>query len=218
MRRAEESDKKLYMAAKWAQNPATATQTQATVPPLHSGDIIATTAEEKAEMLFQTYFPPPPTVDLTNIAGFSYPNPIEDGKPLRSREVRKAIKKTAPDKAPGPNGQPNRMIRQTAKLACEQIRSLFKRCLREGLQPAHFKRTATVLLRKPGNRDYTNPRSYRPIALLDTLEKTLESIVSDRIRYAIEMHATLPNTQMGARRQRSADTALQLITEKIHTV
>ena len=100
----------------------------------------------------------------------------------------------------------------------QQIRSLFERCIQEGIQPAQFKSAATIVLRKPGKKDYSDPKAYRPIALLDTLGKILESIVSKRLRYVIEMYNILPSTQMGARKHKSVDTALQLITKKIHII
>ena len=100
----------------------------------------------------------------------------------------------------------------------EQIRSLFERCLRDEMQSAHFKRVATILLRKSNNKDYTNSKSYKSIALLNTLSKTLKSIISERIRYVVKTHATLSNTQMKVKKQRFINTILQLITKKIHTI
>ena len=54
--------------------------------------------------------------------------------------------------------------------------------------------------------------------MLDTLEKILESIILERIRYAVEKYKTLPNIKIEARKQRSVDIVLQLITEKVHTI
>jgi len=74
------------------------------------------------------------------------------------------------------------------------------------------------MLRKLNKPDYTDPKVYRPIALLNTLGKALEVIVTKRMRFLAETHALLPATQMGARKQRSVDTALQLLLEKIRTI
>ena len=104
------------------------------------------------------------------------------------------------------------------KIINEQIRSLFERCFRDEMQSTYFKRVATILLRKSSNKDYTNSKSYKSITLLNTLSKTLKSIISERIRYVVETHATLSNTQMKIKKQRFVDTALQLITKKIHTI
>jgi len=74
------------------------------------------------------------------------------------------------------------------------------------------------MLRKPGKPDYTDLKAYRPIVLLNTLGKVLEAIIAKRIRFLAETHALLPSTQIGARKQRSVDIALQLLLEKIYTV
>ena len=74
------------------------------------------------------------------------------------------------------------------------------------------------MLRKPDKPDYTDPKAYRPISLLNTLGKALETVVAKRVRFLAESHALLPPTQIGTRKQRSVDTALYLLLEKIRTV
>jgi hypothetical protein len=59
---------------------------------------------------------------------------------------------------------------------------------------------------------------FRLIALLNTLNKILELIISKRLYYIVETHNTLLNTQIKAIRQRLIDTTLQLITKKIHII
>jgi hypothetical protein len=73
----------------------------------------------------------------------------------------------------------------------------------------------TIPPRKPGKSDYSNPSAYRPIALLNTLGKALEAVVTRCIRYAVEAYDLLPETQMRARRGRSTKTALHLLVENI---
>jgi hypothetical protein len=74
------------------------------------------------------------------------------------------------------------------------------------------------MLRKPDKPDYTDPKAYRPITLLNTLGKALETVVTKRVRFLAEMYALLAHTQMGTRKQRSVDTALHLLLERIRTV
>jgi hypothetical protein len=50
------------------------------------------------------------------------------------------------------------------------------------------------MLRKPGKGDYLNPSAYRPIALLNTLGKTLESVIAGRITETAESYGLLPDT------------------------
>ena len=75
-----------------------------------------------------------------------------------------------------------------------------------------------MFLRKPGKSDYTDPAAYRPIALLNTLGKVLESIVATRLKDLAERNNLLPESQYGARPNRSTETALFQITEKIRAV
>jgi hypothetical protein len=75
-----------------------------------------------------------------------------------------------------------------------------------------------VLFKKPGKSDYLNPSAYKPIALLNTFKKILKAVVARRIRYAVEKHSLLPETQIKAKRERSTKTALHLLTEKVYTI
>ena len=63
--------------------------------------------------------------------------------------------------------------------------------------PKHFKQSETVVLPKPGKKDLTIAKSYRPISLLDTLGKALESILAQRIAIAVEKHRLLPKGHLG---------------------
>jgi hypothetical protein len=95
---------------------------------------------------------------------------------------------------------------------------LFDACYKLSIHSTAFKRAITILLRKLKKEDYSDPKVYRLIALLNTLEKALEAVIAERIRFAAETHALLPDTQIGGRRIRSTETALQLITNKIYMI
>jgi hypothetical protein len=74
------------------------------------------------------------------------------------------------------------------------------------------------MLRKPDKPDYTDLKAYRLITLLNTLGKALKTVVTKRVRFLAETYTLLPHTQIGARKQRSVDTALHLLLKKIRTV
>ena len=48
-----------------------------------------------------------------------------------------------------------------------------------------------IIIRKLSKPDYTNPKVYRPIVLLNILGKTLKAIITKRIRYLIETYTLL---------------------------
>lgn len=67
-----------------------------------------------------------------------------------------------------------------------------------------------------GKEDYTIAKAWRPISLLATLGKILESVVAERISHAVETYGLLPTNHFGARKQRSAEQALLLLQEEIY--
>ncbi len=79
-----------------------------------------------------------------------------------------------------------------------------------------FRESITVVLRKPAKGDYTQPKSYRPIALLNTLGKALEKIMATRISWAAEQINLPLRRHMGGRRAHGTEHALQMLLETIH--
>jgi len=51
-------------------------------------------------------------------------------------------------------------------------------CLRIGYRLRKYRKAITVTLTEPGKKYYTDAAAYRPIALLNTLGKILESIIA----------------------------------------
>ena len=72
------------------------------------------------------------------------------------------------------------------------------------------------MIRKPDKDDYTVPKAYRPIALLNTIGKIMDAIIAKRISYVTEAHQLLPKTHIGGRKARSTDHAIYIILEKIY--
>ena len=113
---------------------------------------------------------------------------------------------------------PNLVLIIIADKALNTLLRLYQAYLSLNIQPRAFKQAITVPIRKTRKENYIDPKSFRPIALLNTLEKVLESIILERLQYTAETYSLLLGTQIGARRMRSIDTALQLITEKIYRI
>ena len=113
---------------------------------------------------------------------------------------------------------PNRFLRTVSQKLLPKFTHLFQECLKLGYHPKEFKKANTIVLRKPKKEDYSEPKSYRPIALLSTLRKALETMVAKRFSDCAEANNLLPPEQMGARRDRSTETALETIVDSVHTV
>jgi hypothetical protein len=112
--------------------------------------------------------------------GYEYPPPIECPT-ITTAEIERAVRRAPPNNAPGADGISNGILHQMLEILLPSLLKLFNPCLEQGYCPAHFKDTITVVLRKPGKDDYTQPKAYRPIALLNTLDKALEAIIANRL-------------------------------------
>jgi ribonuclease HI len=203
----------LWKLVKWAKNRHTVTP--ACTPALEKPDgNFAREAGEKAEVLRCLFFPPPPAADLSDIPEYEYPPAIECPE-ITEREIEKAVRRAAPNKAPGTDNITNGILQQTLDILLPRLHKLFNACLRNGYCPKHFKESITIALRKL-DKNYTQPKSYRPIALLNTLGKALEAVIANRLTYLADKHQLLPNHHVGGRKLASTDHAIHLLLQRIH--
>ncbi|KAJ5244945.1 hypothetical protein N7489_005041 [Penicillium chrysogenum] len=197
-----------WKLSRWARN----TTPRAThTPILREGDREYVTAEEKADILREVLFPPAPTADLSDLEGYDYPVAV-NAPLITSDEVMHAIQRSASYKAPGPDGIPNAALKKAIEIPSllTFLTHLFNECLRLGYCPNRFRESTTVILRKPGKPDYTIPKAYRPITLLSTLGKALESVLATRLSYLVEAHTLLPDTHIGGEQDAHVATLLTL--------
>ncbi|KAF5007694.1 hypothetical protein FDECE_5994 [Fusarium decemcellulare] len=97
----------------------------------------------------------------------------------------------------------------------EPIRQLYEQCLKIGYHPKCFKHAEVVMIPKPGKRDLSSPRSWRPISLLSCLGKGLERLIARRMAYASVTCGVLHPQQIGALPKRSA---VDLVVSLTHII
>lgn len=100
---------------------------------------------------------------------------------LSESEVRKAIWRMAPNKAPGLDGITAAVLRKAWVTVGPLLTRLLERCVRESAFPACWKTADVVVIRKGRDRDPSLPKSYRPVSLLPTISKVLERLVVCRL-------------------------------------
>lgn len=71
-------------------------------------------------------------------------------------------------------------------------------------------------LRKSQKDDYTSPAAYRPISLLATLGRMLESLMAYRLAFLAEQYSLLLYNHFGRLKQRTTVDALLVLQEKIY--
>lgn len=208
------TDSGLWNLVKWAKNRHDTSA--ACTPALAKPDGgLAHQPEEKAEILRQSFFPPPCQADLSDTEGYQYPAPLECPD-ITASEIERAAHRVAPNKAPGTDDITNGILRQTLDILLPSLCKLFNACLRQGHCPEHFKESITVVLRKPGKDDYSQPKVYRPIALLNTLGKLMEAVMANRLAYLADVHHLLPSRHTGGRRLASTEHAMHFLLQRIY--
>ena len=92
---------------------------------------------------------------------------------------------------------------------------IYSKLIEKGYHPKQWREAIGVILRKENTekkRDYSMPKAYRVISLLNCLGKVAEKIIATRLSHLAEMTDLLFPEQIGGRRARSAiDAALALI-------
>ena len=73
-----------------------------------------------------------------------------------------------------------------------------------------------IVIRKLDKKDYYNPKSYRPISLLNTLSKNIEFILAKRILAIAELYHLLLITYYKGYKSSSIEHAIHLLLEQIH--
>ncbi len=81
-----------------------------------------------------------------------------------------------------------------------------------------FKTAHTVMLRKSNKVLYEDSDAWQPIALLNTLRKLMKELMTRQLLKTAKKHKLIAETQMRACIECFTETALDLLTEQIHTV
>ncbi len=85
-----------------------------------------------------------------------------------------------------------------------------------GYHPREWRTSIAVTLQKP-KRDYSLPRSYRLIQLLEVLGNVLEWVQAQRLAYIATRHNLFPSSQFGGIPGRSAKDTLLCTIHDIET-
>ncbi|XP_053691540.1 uncharacterized protein LOC128740055 [Sabethes cyaneus] len=115
-------------------------------------------------------------------------------------------------KAPGPDGIPNAVLKEAIHAFPDMFRTVMQNCLSEGHFPDKWKIQKLVLSPKPG-KPPGDPALYRPICLLDKLEKLLDRIILNRLSIYTEGEYGLTQRQFGFRKGRSTLDAIRTVVE-----
>lgn len=185
------------------------------VPQLTRADGSHTTkTSEQADEMLRTFFPPlPDNVESEGARpqrGSAVPMPG-----ITMEEVERQLFRAKSWKAPGEDGLPVMVWKQVWSVVRHWVLSIFQLSFDQGRLPDQWRHAKIIPFKKPHKADYTAAKAWRPISLLSTLGKILESVIAERLSHAAETYGLLPANHFGARKKRSAEQALLLLQEQI---
>lgn len=207
---------KIWLAHKFLTSPPTdrgaarIPSLTATIP--NGTNKTCVTNKEKSNALHESFFPP---AQNPVIPPAEYPNPVERFQHVTKEQLNRVISKIKPYKTPGPDGIPNCVFKECRKTLVHWLIPLFQATFNLNYYPEQWKESTTIVLRKGGKTDYTIPKAYRPIALLNVISKLLSACVADSLNTLVEKHDLLPQHHFGGRRGHSTSDAMQVITSFI---
>jgi len=129
-------------------------------------------------------------------------------------ELKTAARRLKTKIAPGPDGITNEVIKSIVSLNPGTFIKVYNTCLANGDFPKTWKNARLVLIRK-GDKPLDTPSSYRPVCLLDCLDKLLEKVLDNRLRSFLDDSEGLHDRQFGFRKGRSTIDALNTLKAAI---
>jgi ribonuclease HI len=130
-------------------------------------------------------------------------------------ELRNACSAKIKGKTPGPDGISHEILRYAYRAIPDTFYSLYSALLNIGYHPKCWRQATGAILKKQGKPDYSVPKAYRVIALLNCLGKVSERILAQRLSYLAETTSLLHPSQIGGRLKKSAIDAALLLTNKV---
>ena len=184
------------------------------LPPLRDANReIHSDTSTKASLLKNRFFPTKSNAVNINLASLLDPPPLLTRlwTPFSAEEIHASLKDTSNKSTPGPSGINYKILTWAFEASPDVITHLFNLSLSTG---THVWKHATIVpVPKPNKPDYSAPKAYRPVSLMECSGKLLEKVITKRINDDISLFPEiLPNNQFGSRPQHcTTDAALTLV-------
>jgi len=144
--------------------------------------------------------------------------PFRDCLPLAPDKVSRALARSFPSSAPGPDAIPNSVWKRVHRVAPHLIYDLLAPLVVYGSHPLKLKKADGIVLDKPGKPSYESPSSFRIIVLLQTFSKILERIMNSRLSCVARATGLLNLHQCGSLAGLSASNAVTTLTHEVKTL
>ena len=196
----------LWEAAAWRKGCSIKHIPPLLVAPLRLSDDII----EMTEAFKQRFF----VMDYPEVNPFQHddppPLPPRNFAPITQSEIASALADTSNKSAPGLSGINYQLLKWAFSSQPDRFLTLFNAAISLGHHP--WSDALVIVIPKPAKPDYSLPKAYRPISLLECCGKLLEKIIAKRILSDTHHFNILPPTQFGSHDYHCAvDAALCLV-------
>ena len=176
------------------------------IPPIQASNATPAILEDsftgKCSAFRNTLFPPPPVTD--SISWDHYQEGRWEWPALSRAEVETACSSKVQSSTPGPDAINQEIITAAYQAQPDILFKVFSLFFDHGYHPVCWKQATGIILKKPGKPDYSAPKAYRVIALLNCLGKVVERLLAKRLGALAEVTSLLHSSQIGGRVQKSA--------------
>ena len=197
----------LWTAAKW-RNGRSVTR----IPPILSLAGLSHDPEQMAEAFRARFFSPTPTPVLPTQPDDPEPLQPRPHIPITASEILDALSTTSNKSTPGWSGINYKLLKWAFSCRPDRLLDVFEAAITLGHHPWH--NAKVVILPKPLRPDYSLPKAYRPISLLECTGKLLEKIMAKRVTSDINLYSLLPSNQFGSRDYHSAVDAVMCLVHQ----
>ena len=195
----------LWTAARWRNG-----RTVLRIPPILGPHGLSHEPADMADAFRRRFFSASPVPVLPDQPDDPPPLPPRSHIPITRTEISDALGATSNKSAPGWSGIGYKLLKWAFACRPDRLLEVYEAALTLGHHPWHDAKV--VILPKPQRPDYSLPKAYRPISLLECCGKLLEKILAKRIASDINLYSLLPPNQFGSRDYHSAvDAAMCLV-------
>ena len=170
---------------------------------------------QKIALLVEFFFSKSSDANLSNIDNYQYLDPIRFEE-LKNHELMNAIKNVLKEKASDDDEINNKTLIALLSKLIPILKKMFQACLKTKHCSSHFRRSVTMILKKFKKKSYNILKIYRFITLLNTINKTLKSILINRLTWAAKTYELLSNLHFDERKNISSKMTIHILIEKIH--
>jgi hypothetical protein len=176
---------------------------------------VTTNFEFKIRFLSNLFFSNTIEIDFIYIPNFNYLNVVLKSSFLITKdEIRQTIKWCKSNNVSKFNDIFNRIFKIVVDKLMSHLMNLFRVCVALSYYSRCFREIHIIILKKSKKKNYTNVKTYKSIALLNTFDKVLKSVIARRINDLTKIHDLLFVYQMNERKSRNCETVLKLLTNK----